>query len=342
MRSTLLLAAATAALMLQLTLPCVAIEKETKKGPVTVTVRVTPDEPRIGDDLSMTIEVVAEDGVEVLMPSYGESLERFSILRYLPNESIDDSGRAVTTHDYVLQPPFSGKQFIPELLIEFVDRRPGQKPHPDGEDAYEILTERLAFEVQSVVPADAAPEMKPPIGELAKLLPPPPPRWPWLVGVLAVLLLASPFAIRGFLHWRRLARRRSAYDIAATKLQRLLTNPHPAAGEVDAFFVELSAIVRRYLEDRFDLRAPELTTEEFLDICSQSPDMNSEHQKLLRDFLRGADLVKFAHHVPSSQDIDGTVSAVRRFLEETRENAPLLDVDEEAATTAARAEGSNV
>jgi len=35
------------------------------------------------------------------------------------------------------------------------------------------------------------------------------------------------------------------------------------AAAVESFFVAISAIVRRYLEDRFDLRAPELTTEEF-------------------------------------------------------------------------------
>lgn len=307
------------------------LEKTATRGPVQATIRVTPAAPRIGDDVTMTIEVVAASGVEVLMPSYGESLERFDILRYIPSESIDDAGRTVTRHEYVLQPPFSGKQSIPELMIEFVDRRPGEKAHPEGEDAYELLTERMSFEVQSILPADAAPDMKPPIGELGKIVPPPPARWPWVVGIVAVILIALPFAIRGFLLWRRLARRRSAYDIASSKLQRLLKNPHPAAADIDRFFVELSAIVRRYLEDRFDLRAPELTTEEFLDVCSASPDLGVDHQRVLRDFLRGADLVKFAHHVPSSQDIDASVSSVRRFLEDTRENAPLMDVEEESA-----------
>lgn len=31
--------------------------------------------------------------------------------------------------------------------------------------------------------------------------------------------------------------------------------------------MEISAIIRRYLEDRFELRAPELTTEEFLGVA---------------------------------------------------------------------------
>jgi hypothetical protein len=49
---------------------------------------------------------------------------------------------------------------------------------------------------------------------------------------------------------------------------------------------------------------------------------------LLRDFLRQADLVKFAGVQPSSEDIEQSINAARRFMDETRENAPL--VEEEA------------
>ena len=52
--------------------------------------------------------------------------------------------------------------------------------------------------------------------------------------------------------------------------------------------------MRRYLEDRFELRAPELTTEEFLDVAGSANRLSHDHQSLLRDFLRQADLVKFA------------------------------------------------
>lgn len=303
-----------------------SVETVREKGPVKAIVRLTPAAPRIGDDLTLTLEVTAAEGVELILPSYGESLERFDVLGYLDRERLDDEGNTVATQEYTLQVPFSGKQSIPEILIEFVDRRPGKKPHPEDEDAYELLTERLDFEVQSVLPKDAAPELKPPLGELQKVLPPPPPRWPWFAGVAVVLLIAAPFVIKAVAHWRRLARRRSAYDIATASLAKLLKSPLPDTAEaIDPFFVELSGIVRRYLENRFELRAPELTTEEFLEAVSDSPDMTMDHQRLLRDFLKAADLVKFAHHMPTATDIEGSLNSVRRFLEETRENAPLID-----------------
>ena len=38
----------------------------------------------------------------------------------------------------------------PIRVVEFVDRRPGQRSAPEGEDSYELLTERLEFTVESV------------------------------------------------------------------------------------------------------------------------------------------------------------------------------------------------
>ena len=73
------------------------------------------------------------------MPEFGQSLHRFSILDFLPRETIDDAGRTVFSQRYTLQPPMSGEQQIPPIMIEFVDRRPGQTATPDDEDAYEVV-----------------------------------------------------------------------------------------------------------------------------------------------------------------------------------------------------------
>jgi hypothetical protein len=302
-----------------------ALEKTFESGPVKATVRIEPVNPLIGDPVTLIITAVAEKGVELLMPEFGEAFERFSIIDFVPRESLDDQGRTVAVQRYRLQPPSSGLQAIPPILIEYVDRREGQREAPEGMDAYELLTERLEFEVQSVIPKDAKADLKPPLRELAPLAPPPGAKWPWLVGLLAAMAAASPFAIRAILAWRRRARRRSAYDIARWRLDRLLAKPRPAAEQIDAFYVELSGIVRRYLEDRFELRAPELTTEEFLASVGRSPDLSRDHQVLLRDFLRQADLVKFAGVQPSSDDIEQSINAARRFIDETRENAPLVE-----------------
>jgi hypothetical protein len=89
---------------------------------------------------------------------------------------------------------------------------------------------------------------------------------------------------------------------------------------MDLFFVKLSGIVRRYLEARFGLRSPELTTEEFLEAMRDSPDLVRAHQEMLRRFLQRADLVKFAHRIPGATEVEESIAVAQRFLEETRES----------------------
>lgn len=315
------------------------LERRTETGPVAATVRVSPPEPVIGDAVTLELEVRAEPDVELLMPAFGEALGRFAIVDFAPSQRILPDGATVAIQRYTIQPSRSGPQSIPPLLVEFVDRRPGRPPAPEGEDAYELLTERVAFAVRSVLPDDAPLELRDARGELPPLATPGPPLWPIALAALAAAGAAAPFAWRAAAAWRARARRRSAYDVARGELDALLYGPRPAdARSMDAFYVALSGIVRRYVEDRFALLAPELTTEEFLDALKDSPELLRSHQQLLRDFLRDADLVKFAHHLPGPEDVERSTETARRFLEETREGldaAPPARAD--AAVGAARA-----
>ena len=314
------------------------LERTAKLGPVSARVTLTPEAPLIGDPVELLIEVTARSGVELLMPEFGEALDRFMILDFVPvPDRVDADGHTVASQRYTLQPPTSGPQSIPPILVEFVDRRPGQKVAPDGEDAYELLTERIDFEVQSVVPVGETPDLLPLLGRLDPIPEPSAPRWPWAAVVVVLAMAAAPFMVRAWLRWRRLARRRSAYDIARAQLERLLDRKPEGETGIDAFFVELSGIIRRYIENRFELRAPEYTTEEFLQVVGDSPDVSEDHQRLLREFLRQADLVKFAHVMPSRSDVDHSVAHARRFLDETREHAPLIDEEGEDGASAAPA-----
>ena len=303
------------------------LQRDFTNGPVVTQIRLDPANPLIGDDVTLTITVTAEEGVEVFMPAFGDALDTFNIVSFVPRESLDRQGRSIRSQIYQLQIPRSGKQAIPPILVEYVDRRPGQRAAPEGLDAYELLTERIDFEVRSVLPDDVQAELEPPLGQLQPLAARRPARWPWLVGAALVALAAVPWMWRWWYGWRKRARRRTAYEIAKVRLERLLHSGMPTTSAVGPFFVDLSQIVRRYLEDRFELRAPELTTEEFLASVGKSPDLSRDHQALLREFLRQADLVKFAGVHPSQDDIQHSIAAARRFLEETRENAPLLEAD---------------
>ncbi len=294
------------------------LEKTSERGPVQARVRLEPATPVIGDTVTLTVEVTAEDGIDLMMPEFGQSLDRFSVREFVPKESVDASGKTVSTQRYVLEPPLSGPQAVPPLLIEFIDHRPGQRPAPEGEQTYELLTERIPFEVGSVVPEGASNDLRPVREHLAPLREPGA-LWPWLVGLAVLAAVAAPLAYRSWKAARAEVRRRSAYDVARARLDTLSSRQRPAnEDEIDTFFVELSALIRRYLEDRFELRAPELTTEEFLQVASASPDLDEAHQGFLRGFLRRADEVKFGRFIPPPEDIEAALQSASRFLDETR------------------------
>jgi len=302
------------------------LETTAESGPVRAIVRLSPPEPVIGDSLYLELEVHAEPDVELLMPEFGEALDRFSIVDFTRSEVADEQGGTISRQRYTLAPSRSGPQVIPPLLVEFVDRREGRTPAPEGEDAYELLTAALDFEVAAALPEGASLELRAPLGKLGARSMPGRFRALWMLLALVALGMAAYFGFRGWAAWRSRALRRSAYDIARAELDALFLSPRPREREMDAFFVQLSGIVRRYLENRFGLRSPELTTEEFVEELANSPDLVRSHQKLLRDFLNRADLVKFAHLVPEPADVELSLESARSFLDATR-----VDLESEGA-----------
>src|SRR5262249_40206262 len=81
---------------------------------------------------------------------------------------------------------------------------------------------------------------------------------------------------------------------ALQELARIETTALAVDGDAERYHVLLSNVVRRYLAERFQLRAPQQTTAEFLASVRQAPELSADQQTLLRDFLERCDLAKFA------------------------------------------------
>ena len=178
-----------------------------------------------------------------------------------------------------------------------------------------MLTEAIDFEVASVLAEGASLDLRPPKGPLAPRRDEVPASW--IFGAVAGVVVVAAAILGGVLLSRRSGRRASAYEVARRALDALASRPPPPASEIDAFYVEVSGIARRYLEGHFGLRAPELTTEEFMVDMSRSPDLSREHRELVAGLLHRADLVKFARERPNSDGAAGFVREVGRFVEET-------------------------
>jgi hypothetical protein len=89
-------------------------------------------------------------------------------------------------------------------------------------------------------------------------------------------------------------------------------------GLIKEYYCDLSDIVRWYIEERFDVRAPEMTTEEFIHVVRYSDKLTDAQQGFLRDFLNASDMVKFAKFIPSAEEMYRAMRLARTFVEETR------------------------
>jgi len=322
----------------------------TTQGPVKATVEVAPARARVGDVLRLTLTVEAGAGVQVAMPPFGDALGRFEVVGYTPRQEALGAGRR-HVQEYRLQASRSGRLRIPPLRVEYAaavaaGAAPAGARSAGAAQAEELLTEEVAVEIESVLTAEGSGALGAVRGELDEVV-----GRSALVPALAAggaaLLALALLALRARRRWRRAEVRRSAAEIAFGRLAALegrgLPEGHDAA---DGWYVELSDIVRRYIEDRFGIRAPELTTEEFLREARRLDELGESHRALLSGFLESCDRVKFAGHEPAADESQAALGRARRLVEETAaatatpaspdagQLAPLVSLDREGAKAA--------
>jgi hypothetical protein len=318
-----------------------AIAKHSETGPVKVDVHAWPAKPTLDDPIYLRLDIDAPAGISVDVPfqeAGDQRMGRFRVIGFTQDSSRTPDGGQHRMQTYTLEAPSSGKHRVPPLRMEVVDARPnGIDPaaaagtvaaaRREGKPQ-EILTEEIPLDVAPVKEASTGAEMKAAAGDLD----PDVGGTPWLVilGIasgVAVLASGTALALRALARQRRVAEQRSAYDEAIAKLRALETRGAPSSEAADAWFVELSAIVRSYLERRYEIRAPELTTEEFLQEAARAAALSGEHRALLTQFLERCDRVKFAGYRPDAQESIDTLAAARAFVEDTR----LQEATQEAA-----------
>ena len=148
--------------------------------------------------------------------------------------------------------------------------------------------------------------------------------WEWLWWTLGALALAA--IVAGLLWWWRKKQSTVApvivlppYVRARQKLQEALA----LIGLPEPFVVAVSGALRVYLEERFEFRAPERTTEEFLYELGDTPLLSRRQKDSLGGFLTACDLVKFAKYEPGEPELRGLHDAALHLVDET---VPVADL----------------
>lgn len=297
-----------------------AIAKTTELGPVKATVKVWPAKPKLSDPIYVRLEIEAPIGVSIDAPfqeAGDQRLGRFRVVGFARDTQRAASGGQLHEQTYTLEAPTSGRHRVPPLRLEMIDARAGSsdaKAKPQ-----EVLTDEIPLEIAPVPTDRATAELAPAYGALDPEVGGT--SWLTLLGIISGVLVVSSggiLAYRALKQRQRIEQQRSAYEEAIAHLEELARRGAPDAADADSWFVELSSIVRGYLESRYDIRAPELTTEEFLLVATARPELHEDHRNGLSEFLDRCDRVKFAGYRPDADESLATLAAARKFIEDTR------------------------
>jgi len=143
--------------------------------------------------------------------------------------------------------------------------------------------------------------------------------WFWLwcaLGALGIALV-SYFAWRYWLKHRPRPKTEELIVPPHVRARRKLEQALSLIYEPRPFCISVSDTLRAYLEEAFSLRAPERTTEEFLDELQSSALLSFSQKQLLGDFLIRCDLVKFAREEPTVEQLKELHTSALRLIDET-------------------------
>ena len=294
------------------------IHKTVERGPITVRLDLDKKELTIADRLNLTLTAIADEDYDVTLPGFGEKLEQFGIVDYHTSQpELTENNRTRISRSYVLEPFLSGEHTIPAMKIMF------EKKSTTDATGHEIETEALTVNVTSLLPENIEKmklhDIKPP-----RNLPRSNTLWFWMGGIfLAVMgsgaVLFVIFRNRNLAGDRTMVQKIPAHEQAFDELQALVAEDLVEKGKIKEFYHKISDILRRYIENRFNLRAPEQTTEEFLTNIRSKNDFDDTHKTLLKNFLTHCDLVKFARHQPETEDIQKTFDSCKEFILATQQ-----------------------
>lgn len=258
-------------------------------------VRIDP-----GRSVFLTVSLKSDESANVELPDLRERVVGFSIAEDFTEEPVrGKDGKVTKTANWKL---------VPEPCAA----------------VYKIKPFAIAGNIAGPIYFESPAEREPVTGamevEPKKDLPP----LSWkLVGLIASAVVAlSAIAALLWLLVRWIGRkirehRMSPIERAWVELDRLIKKGLPGRGRYKDFYVELTMVVRRYVQRKYGIKAPHLTTEEFLREIGQGGSAGvPTGSKDLERFLESADMVKFAGVEATPEMADEATDSARKYLKQ--------------------------
>ena len=251
----------------------------------------------IGEQTNFTI--ANELSNTSIWPTYEEFLvEGVEIIRTSELDTIEN----IISQTFTITVWDSGSYYIP--AIEFSENN---------------KTEGLLLNVQTVILKEGAElkDIKQPIKEPIGWSD----IWPWILGIVLfalVIYLLTKYVFNTKPKIKKVIPKVIIpADVTALKeLTELDKQQLWQSGKIKDYQSELSEIIRRYTENRFNFIALELATDEILKELKIR--LNAEQLSNIRTLLQRADLAKFAKSKPNNSENEESMTLAKQFVNNTK------------------------
>lgn len=280
---------------------------------------LTPDSVLLGDEVLLTIDV-RKDQVQVVgFPSFdtGENGE-LELIEELPLDTVERDGRRQHLRKrYRLAAYGEGTLALGRTPLAYLDKNINDTIY--SVDSLVLYIEPIEIDTTTMTINDIKRPKDMPLrwGEFSGYL--------WR-GAVAVLLLVALIALIIWLVHK--------YNITMPNPFRPkeVVPPHVEAikalealhhqklwqnGRFKDYYSALTDILRRYIADRYEFGAMEMTTDEII-VALREQEMPDKSRRNLIEILRTADLVKFARVIPDEQYHEQAYLNAYYFVEETK------------------------
>jgi hypothetical protein len=252
----------------------------------------------IGEQINFTISnSIANTNV---WPTYDEFLvEGIEIIK----QGKLDTSNSIISQNFIITAWDTGSYYIPSILFSESSK-----------------TEGLLLNVQTISLEEGAEfkdikqPMQAPIGWSDI--------WPWLLGIITIALIV--YLLKKYVFNKKeeviTAKPKEIIPADITALKQLNTLEKDQlwqAGKIKEYHTELSEIIRRYTENRFDFIALELATDEI--ISELKSKVNNEQLASITILLQRADLAKFAKSKPDTDENEQSMQLAKHFVGQTKQ-----------------------
>ncbi|MDA0576620.1 MAG: hypothetical protein O3B24_00810 [Verrucomicrobia bacterium] len=277
-------------------------------GPVKLEFVFTPATLTINRDVLLDITVTAPSDMEVSIPPLDDRLGGMLLAGQFEDEPVKRDNVVTRRLHYRLTPEVADEYRLAPLAVTYTDARsapavsgwfptqpivlPSQSPFA-GDPGSALTTEPQPLHIRPAFTTVAGYA---------------------LLALLGVGILFALWKLTRHVRKEIALRMLSPRERALHELRSLLARGLVERGQVKEFYVALTMIVRRYIERRHGVRAPEQTTEEFLQAVSKDTRFTPAVLERLRAFLQAADRVKFAAHEPGRDAIQQATTTAEAYV----------------------------